>query len=64
MDFMKSSLYCCIFILLNHNANCMHHVPMLCILATEGNYVLCTILTVNRIKQLILQYRDNVFSVR
>ena len=63
MDFMKSSLYRCIFIPLNHDASCMHHVQMLCILPPEGNYVLCTILTVKRIKQLILQYRD-VFSVR
>lgn len=64
MNVMKSSLYRCIFIPLNHDANCMHHDRMLCILPTEGNYVLCTILTVNIIKRLILQYRDNRFCVR
>jgi hypothetical protein len=63
MDFMKSSLYRYIFIPFNHGANCMHHVQVLCILPTEVNYVLCTILTVNSIKRLILQYRDNLFSV-
>jgi len=51
MDFMKSSLYRCIFILFNHGANCMHHVQMLCILPTGVNYVLCTILTVNSIQR-------------
>jgi hypothetical protein len=62
MDLMKSSLYHCIFIPLNDGANCMHHVQLLCILPIEGNYVLCTILTVKSIKRFILQYRDNLFS--